>query len=437
MLAKKPLTLKKYILKMASGATPAIAEEEKFYSDKENGYPFLRVQNLNETGNISLEDVKYINEYTHTQYLKRSQVAEDDLLIKITGVGRMAVAGVPPKGFEGNINQHIVVAKTKSRKDSEILAAYLNSDVGEKLASRRATGGTRPALDYPALKSIPIVFDKSILELSTKAKENKLKKEIDADNELHGFDEYFYKLINAKIPAPPVSVIENRMFHKGWGAITGNRIDPRYHQVYFDKVFESLGKNNQLVSLRTISSFITIGKTPSKENYTESGEVIVKAGCLKHNEVDWTKIAYSDSIKSGMTLQDNDILFLSAAHQISYIGKNPCIVSVPNQMKTTKIYFVGEILCIRPNELVNPYYLLALFNTEIYYKIVNRETRGQTSHLYPKDMARVKIPLPDRSTQDIIGNEFKKKLFNTKDLLNKADSEFNIAKREIDNLILE
>jgi hypothetical protein len=77
----------------------------------------------------------------------------------------MAVASVVPQDFEGNINQHIVAIRTKDAKTSEALAAYLNLDIAEQLASRRSTGGTRPALDYPALLSIPIISDQRIPQL--------------------------------------------------------------------------------------------------------------------------------------------------------------------------------------------------------------------------------------------------------------------------------
>lgn len=112
-----------------------------------------------------MEDCKYINLDTHNGLLKRSQVSGGNLLVKITGVGRMAVSSVAPYGFEGNINQHIVVIETGNYQTSEFLAAFLNSDIGEKLASKRSTGGTRPALDYRALKSIPIIYKPEIVEI--------------------------------------------------------------------------------------------------------------------------------------------------------------------------------------------------------------------------------------------------------------------------------
>jgi len=212
---------------ISSGATPKTSEKEKYYSDKENGIPFLRVQNLLPTGFLKLDNCKYINEETHNNYLKRSRVESGDLLVKITGVGRMAVASVAPNGFIGNINQHMVVIKTKDRQTSEILASYLNTDIGEMLASRRATGGTRPALDYPALLSIPIIFNKKILEVYKKAIESKQKKEKQAKELLESIDTYLLDELGITLPKIDNS-LEKRMFEVKLSEVSGGRYDPFY-----------------------------------------------------------------------------------------------------------------------------------------------------------------------------------------------------------------
>jgi hypothetical protein len=139
VLAKKPKKLKGLCCKRfkRSNAKERL-KSELYYADKENGIPFLRVQNLSPTGVLEFDDCKYINQETHNGMLKRSQVSAGDLLVKITGVGRMAIASVAPEGFIGNINQHVCVIKTGSKEISETLAAFLNSDIGEKLASRRS-----------------------------------------------------------------------------------------------------------------------------------------------------------------------------------------------------------------------------------------------------------------------------------------------------------
>jgi type I restriction enzyme M protein len=172
--------LRDFIQELAGGATPSREEDTIHYTTKEFGIPFLRVQNITEEG-LKLDDVKYITLDTHHKLLKRSQVFEDNLLVTITG--RIASAAVAPKGFEGNINQHSVVIKTDGRSTSEYLAAYLNSNIGQKLAQRRTTGGTRPALDYRALRSIPVVVKPMISTMTQEAIALKKQREAEAKAE--------------------------------------------------------------------------------------------------------------------------------------------------------------------------------------------------------------------------------------------------------------
>ena len=222
ILAKSKKRLKDFALSMGSGATPSTTNPE-FYSDK-NGIPLLRVQNLTLNSTVELNNLKYITEDVHENMLKRSQVTDQDLLVKITGVGRMAVAAVPPKEFSGNVNQHIVVVRTGSREKSLYLANYLNLDVIEKLASRRVTGGTRPALDYPALRSIPIIedIDFSILE-NAKKQANQLKQQ--AKTLLNSINSYLLGELGITLPETDNS-LNSRMFTVKMSDVGGGAFDP-------------------------------------------------------------------------------------------------------------------------------------------------------------------------------------------------------------------
>lgn len=202
--------LRSYAQSFAGGATPSKRESEKYYSESETGIPFLRVQNLQTTGELLLDGCIYINEDTHNGLLKRSQVSEGDLLVKITGVGRMAIASVAPEDFVGNTNQHIVVIKTGDSSISRYLAHYLNLDIIEQIASRHSTGGTRPALDYPSLKNIPIIegLDFSIIDNAIKVKK---AKEADAQQLLDSIDGYLLKELGITIPEIKTEIY-NRIF---------------------------------------------------------------------------------------------------------------------------------------------------------------------------------------------------------------------------------
>ncbi len=263
--------LRAYALSFAGGATPSKQESEKYYSDSQTGIPFLRVQNLQTTGELSLNECIYINEETHNGLLKRSQVSEGDLLVKITGVGRMAIASVAPKDFVGNTNQHMVVIKTGDSSISRYLAHYLNLDIIERIASRHSTGGTRPALDYPSLKNIPIIegLDFSIIDNAIKAKK---AKETEAQQLLDSIDGYLLKELGITIPNID-NELNNRIFFSSFSKIESNRIDPTY-SLYLGKNASSTGYEN--VCLRSVAHIVKGNALSSSD--VEAGNIPVIAG---------------------------------------------------------------------------------------------------------------------------------------------------------------
>jgi len=227
--AKSSAKLRDFIRALSGGATPKAEEQEKYYADQETGIPFVRVQNLSISGQLLLNDVKYVNHETHNGLLARSKVKENDLLVKITGVGRMAIASVPPEGFEGNINQHIARICTDSRHTSEILAAWLNTDIAETLAKRRSTGGTRPALDYGALRSIPVIFNEAILDAVKAAYSQYKQALVMASDKLEGIDDYLLNELKINLPPEPENNIANRIFTANYRELSGWRFDPLCH----------------------------------------------------------------------------------------------------------------------------------------------------------------------------------------------------------------
>ncbi|WP_295926526.1 restriction endonuclease subunit S [uncultured Akkermansia sp.] len=269
--SKSTKRLRSYALSFAGGATPSKKEFEKYYSDSSNGIPFLRVQNLKTTGELSLDACLYINDETHNGLLKRSQVSEGDLLIKITGVGRMAIASVAPKAFIGNTNQHIVVVKTGNIEISKYLAHYLNLDIVEKIASRYSTGGTRPALDYPSLKNIPIIdnLDFSLVDNAIKSKK---EKELEAEFLLESIDEYLLNELGITLPKVE-DTLDKRIFVSSFQKIGDNRIDPLF-SLYLGK--NALSDKYDNVYLCSIAHILK-GNSITSANI-EPGDVPVIAG---------------------------------------------------------------------------------------------------------------------------------------------------------------
>ena len=368
--------LRDYALSFAGGVTPKKSEGDKYYSDAENGVPFLRVQNLQTTGELSLDGCIYINEDTHNGLLKRSQVSEGDLLIKITGVGRMAIAAVAPKDFVGNTNQHMVVVKTGNTDVSKYLAHYLNLDIIEKIASRHSTGGTRPALDYPSLKNIPIIegLDFSLIDDAIKAKKEKDKK---AQQLLDSIDDYLLEELGITIPDVE-NRLENRIFLGSFSKIEGNRIDPVF-SLYLGKNASSSKYEN--INLRSIAQILK-GNVLSSSNI-EYGDIPVIAGGQTspyfHNQSNY----------------DGNIITVSASgayagyvwyHDYPIYATDCCVIFSKDES-----HFMTKYL----------FEVLKLQQKSIY----KSQTGAAQPHIYATDLQMLNIPnISIEKQQDIIYN---------------------------------
>ena len=405
ILAKSKKRLKDFALSMGSGATPSTTNPE-FYSDK-NGIPLLRVQNLTLNSTVELNNLKYITEDVHENMLKRSQVTDQDLLVKITGVGRMAVAAVPPKEFSGNVNQHIVVVRTGSREKSLYLANYLNLDVIEKLASRRVTGGTRPALDYPALRSIPIIedIDFSILE-NAKKQANQLKQQ--AKTLLNSINSYLLGELGITLPETDNS-LNSRMFTVKMSDVGGGAFDPF---TQFNKHYRIEGGKYPNERLDNIA-FLQKGQSITSDDIVSGDYPVIAGGQTS---------PYSHNVCN----HKGNVITVSASgaysgyvwyHDYSIFASD-CTVNFSKDENKLITEFLAEVLKVKQQEI----YLL-------------QKGAGQP-HVYPNDLAKLNIPLPDKPTQQKIIAHIQAIKAQATALQAEAEQLLNQAKAEIEQMIL-
>ena len=437
VLAKKPKKLRDYVVSVSSGATPKTTESELYYAEKENGIPFLRVQDLSPTGVLEFDDCKYINHQTHNGMLKRSQVSSGDLLVKITGVGRMAVASVAPEGFIGNINQHVCVIKTGSKEISETLAAFLNSDIGEKLASRRSAGGTRPALDYPALLSIPIIEDKRILEITAEVIEQKQKNEAEAEKLLSSIDDYLLKELGIKLPELPENTLKNRMFIKTFKEISDNRLDSHFHQEKFKQLDIQLSKGKYpLFKIKKKSILITSGATPlSKgDSYTDDASIgipFVRSGEIKDitfEDCIYIKPDIHNTMLKSSQLKNGDLL-------IAIVGATIGEVGIYNHIREANIN--QAIALVRLSDELLPIFTKEFYKSSIGSFILDRAKRPVArANINLDEIGILPIPVPPLDKQKEIANHITDIRQQAQQLKDKTKELLKNASEEIEKILL-
>ncbi|NTS66162.1 restriction endonuclease subunit S [Sphingomonas sp. HHU CXW] len=426
--------LRDYSRRSAGGATPKAEEKEKYYSDDpETGIPFIRVQNLSVSGELSLDDVKLIDLETHHGMLARSHVGPDDLLTKITGVGRMAVSSVPPAGFQGNINQHLVRIKTKDRHTSEVLAAYLNTDIAEQLATRRATGGTRPALDYPALRSIPIIFDERILPIAASARERRNQRLGEAAALLASIDDYLLSELGITLPPATENTLANRTFRVSAHELGGSRFDPTFFSKEFINLTHALEEraHKRLGEVCTLSNenWDQVSLFTDTFPYLEISEIDIGTGAI--GTVAETLISEAPS-RARMIVRQHDIL-------VSTTRPSRGAITLADESLEYPIIASTGFAVIRRvvSELIDRAYLFHVLRSKIGLRqMEQRSSGGNYPAITSTELRRLIIPIPSLDLQHQIVAGCKQRISDALALRQRANDELESAKREIEAILL-
>lgn len=438
--------LKDYAIYMAGGATPKKTEADKYYTDSKSGIPFLRVQNLQTNGELSLDDCVYINKDTHNGLLQRSQVAEGDLLVKITGVGRMAIASVAPKGFVGNTNQHMVVIKTGDAVVSKYLARYLNLDIIERIASRHSTGGTRPALDYPSLKNLPIIewIDFSMIDEAIILKQ---QKEQQAETVLNSIDNYLLDELGVKVPEPK-STLQNRIYTVSYSEVCGRRFDPKIYSITINKLKQSL--LNSTYRKQRLKDFIVSsysGEWGLDETEKVDEKKYTKCLVIRATEFDNTynlrldnsrvKYRWIENPKlSRMDIQPNDLLIeKSGGSEDQPVGRISILTD--DILKGNQIAYSNFIHKITV-EGINPMYLYFYLRTMYNIKITD-SMQSQTNgirNLIMSEYFNQTIVIPPISKQQEIVSHISEMRTQAKKLQAEGAEILQKAKLEVERMIL-
>lgn len=434
---KSSRKLRDYAISLAGGATPKKTEGDKYYADKATGIPFLRVQNLNTDGALSLDDCLYINEETHNGMLSRSQVSEGDLLVKITGVGRMAIASVAPQDFVGNTNQHMVVIKTGNAKTSKYLARYLNLDIVEKIASRHSTGGTRPALDYPSVKNLPIIESIDFSPID-RAIELKRQKESEAQQLLDSIDAYILNELGITLPEIKTD-LKSRMFLVNRSELEA-RLDPYYSQEYFKEAFNALARGNYpLYSIKSLSSLITSGITPKSggEAYTddkETGIPFIRSGNIDINgNFDFEDLLYlkpeiHETVMKSSQVLKNDLMIAIVGATIGQVG----IFLDEREANINQ-----AIALVRLKDGNDVQYVKELIKSQVGQLSLNRLKRPVArANINLEEISTIKIPLPPFAKQQEIANHIYAIRQQAKQLQEEGKTILENAKKEVEQMII-
>jgi type I restriction enzyme M protein len=163
--------------------------------------------------------------------------------------------------------------------------------------------------------------------------------------------------------------------------------------------------------LDQLCEVIRLGKTPPREAYADTGQFIVKVGNLTGHGLDFTPRErnfvteeYARSVLEGrvgaeLTLQPGDLLVTSSAHARRYIAEKVDVVAGVPEWLTEPVFYVGELMLLRPAPGVHPCDLLGYLRSRSGKSALRRLVRGQTAHLLPRDVRALHVPAITPSTE--------------------------------------
>ena len=260
----------------------------------EKGIRFLRIENINEDGSISHENIKHITEEMHTGFLRRSILCKDDILISIAGtLGKTGIVGEADLPL--NTNQAISFVRLIR---GNLLPQYIKMSIDNPKTQDMLISQTK-VTSIPNL-TLEIIGNCAI-PLAPLAEQQRIVDRIES---------LFSKLDEAKEKAQAVvDSFETRkaaILHK---AFTGE-LTAKWREEH------GVGMESwRTISFKDVCKKITDGTHHSPIN-TENGEYMyITAKNIKENGIDLTNITFvskdvHEEIYSRCDVQYGDVLYI-------------------------------------------------------------------------------------------------------------------------------
>lgn len=415
--------------KLTVGSTP----EGAVYVDE--GIDFIRVQNINEDGQIDFENSKKITLQEHKKSLK-SKINFLDLLLVVTGatVGKTAIFEF--EGIEANINQNIVkIVINKSEINPYFLNYYLKSKAGQIQLIRNAQRMAQEYLNYPAIRSIKIAYPKSLKkqeEIVAKIKEYQkevYETKLKYDKIIQQLSEIFGKKLMFNENIFPKKEFSNDLLSDRLDCLSLNPSN-------------NLIKNNLKLSEK--KGEIKIADTKEELNLIE--EVISKKEfeIIKFQKFKYIEIGNTTEHPDIIKGYGEDLLINLPTRARRFIKENDVLIPRPigsiNKITIVPKEFEGHLcstgfIILRAEEYDKACLFTAILKSEIVQKQLFYLQSGSVQpEISAKNFKKILIPLLklENSNREVI-KEFKEKNKESKELLEK----YNQHNLEIEDFFIK
>ena len=376
-------------------------------------FPYIEISSIN----LSDGQIKKIREISINEAPSRAKkiVRKNDIIISLTRPTRGAISilenienlKICSTGF--SVINNVDESKIKRKTLFNILRmSFVLQQMGQ-----RSSGGNYPAITQEELGKIIIPKlnqkeQEKIVSLYNKAYHAKQQKEKEAKDLLASIDTYLLDELGIELPEKDNS-LKNRIFTASISEISGGRFDPFYLTNCLNLPISTKFEETEIYDIAKVEKGQSITSTDAI-----NGKYPVIAGGqsspYRHNKFNQNKNVITISASgaySGFVWYHSEKIFAS-----------DCSVVKSKNEEKISTEFIFNVLKLKQQQLYNL-----------------QQGSGQP-HVYPSDIKRVKIPLPNPKKQKEINNKIRDLRNQAKQLELDAEQIMTEAKEGVEKIIL-
>ncbi|MBN2094337.1 MAG: restriction endonuclease subunit S [Candidatus Zambryskibacteria bacterium] len=423
-------TLKDIAEKISSGATPLSGGDA--YTNKEVGIPFIRSGDINADKNINFDDLLYIKEDIHQKKLKSSQLKKGDVLIAIVGatIGQVSLYDYEQ---EANINQAIAIVRVNKDVNPEYIKEYLLSTIGQNQLNKIKRPVARANINLEEVGSIkiplpPLSIQNKIVEMMTKAYQDKKEKEVEAGKLLESIDIYVLDQLGIKAP----DIKRDMVFEVMSDKVENNRVDAEYWQPFLEDVEQIIRQSKyKTQKLKDFITKIHYGASTSNA-YVDGGIPLLRILNLKPNYVDLSDVVY---LPENFRKELGNAFVKAGDLLISRSGTVGIVSVVPEEVDGFAFGSFMIKFCL--NNEINKEFVSVWLNNKLNKLLTEREKIGAIQgNITIGTIENFDVPVPPLAIQNKIVEKINSYYSQAQKLKDEANNNLQKAKEKVEQIIL-
>ena len=385
------------------------------YSEEQTPYYYLRVADMDNDNELSLESLKFIDEEVFNK-LKRYEIKKNELAISIAGtIGKICYLSGIPEGCRVVLTENCakIVISDENVLNAKYLEILFKMPFIQKQLERNYIQTTIPklgldkitTLNFPQIPTLE--FQKKVVEYYNSAYKQKLKYESDAHQLLNSIDAYILNELGITLPEIKTD-LKSRMFLVNRSELE-ERLDPEYklyvNEDYKSKIYDSL-------SLGRIAT-ICKGSALSSKSVVPGNIPVIAGGQsspYSHNQHNF----------------NGNVITISASgayagyvwyHERPIFASDCSVVYSKNEDKFSTRYIFEVLKALQP----------------IIYRL---QVGAAQPHVYPADLMNLYIQYIPLSLQQEIVNHIDSIRQQAKQLQEEGKAILENAKKEVEQMII-